>query len=71
MTFPRTPRRLEIERRLALFHANRPKVIARDLGVSVGYVAEISNQMREASDANPAARRATQEGDVKHLGKGL
>lgn len=36
------PRRLEIERRLALFHANRPRVIALELGCSVSWVNDVS-----------------------------
>jgi hypothetical protein len=42
------PRRLEIERRLALFHANRPRVIARELGVSTAWVNDVSLMMRAA-----------------------
>ena len=65
------PRRLEIERRLALFHANRPVKIARELGVSVQWVNDISQMMQESARANPSPRRAPQEGHPQHLGKGL
>lgn len=43
------PRRIEIERRLALFHANRPRVIARELGVSLAWICEISAKVKDAA----------------------
>jgi hypothetical protein len=45
------PRRLEIEHRLALFQANRPRVIARELGVSIAWICEISKSVADARRA--------------------
>jgi hypothetical protein len=65
------PRRLEIERRLALFHANRPKVIARELGCSMAWICEISKKMKRGNQrANSSARTTPQEGNSKPLVKG-
>ena len=57
-----TSKRLEIERRLVLFQANRPKKIARELGVSAGYVHEVGWKMKEknkqsSTNKNPGHKR--------------
>jgi hypothetical protein len=70
MSKPRTSRRLEIERRLALFYANRPMMIAQELGVSKSYIHEIAREMRETPHAHSTARATAQEGDSKPLVKG-
>lgn len=58
------PRRIEIEHRLALFHANRPRVIARELGCSVAWVNDISLMMLDAGRAKriKVAREARERG---------
>lgn len=48
MPLTKGPKRLEIERRLTLFQANRPTVIAREMGVSLSWICEISQKMKEA-----------------------
>ena len=70
MSKPRTPRRLEIERRLVLFYANRPMMIAQELGVSKGYIHEIAREMKETPHAHSTVRAAPQEGNSKPLVKG-
>jgi|HubBroStandDraft_3_1064219.scaffolds.fasta_scaffold00002_62 hypothetical protein len=59
----------EIIRRCELARANSSKLIGADFGISRAWVNRIYNE--RPRNANPSPRRAPQEGDVKHLGKGL